>query len=51
MFFWIAGTWCPNGRHVVQKGDVLELVKKTWLQHMLSLAGDSLVGISKNLGH
>ena len=36
------GFWCPNGRHVVQKGDVLELVKKTWLQHRQSLAEELL---------
>ena len=36
---------------MVQNGDVLKLVKMTWLQHMLLLAGDSSVDISKNLGH
>ena len=43
------GFWCPNGRHVVQKGDVLELVKKTWLQHRQSPAEDSWVDTSESL--
>ena len=35
---------------MVQKGDVLELVKKTWLQHRQSLAEDSWVDTSESLG-
>ena len=44
------GFWCPNGLHVVQKGDVQELVKKTSLQHRQSPAEDSWVDTSKSLG-
>ena len=36
---------------MVQKGGVQELVKKTSLQHKLSLAGDSWVDTSRSLGH